>query len=99
MTEKKFICGYCGKEYDTPAARANCELSCDRKRIAEEEKAKQDKLKKEKEDRRNQILTARKELSDMEQRYYKDYGEYMYTLREPITRRDIDDLFNKFRWV
>lgn len=107
MEEKKFKCGYCGKEYDTPAARANCELFCDRKRIAEEEKAKQDKLKKEKEERKKKVLHLRQELIELEKMYYRDYGELVETLREPVVRtvtfdgdwgKYFEDVFGRIRW-
>lgn len=37
MAEDKYICGYCGAEYDSPAARARCELECDEKQKVEAE--------------------------------------------------------------
>ena len=37
MAEDKYICGYCGAEYDPPAARAHCELECDEKQKVEAE--------------------------------------------------------------
>lgn len=84
--ELKFRCDYCGEYYDTPVARAKCELECDRKRVAEEEKQLKEKLAKEKETRHDEIIAKRKELADLEQRYYKDYGVFAYTLREPLTK-------------
>lgn len=29
---QNYVCSYCGKEYDTAPARAQCELACDDKR-------------------------------------------------------------------
>jgi len=86
MEEKKFLCSYCDKEYNNPVERANCELSCDRKRIAEEEKAKKEKLAKEKEERKKKILHLREELIKLEKMYYRDFGEWVETLREPVVR-------------
>ena len=32
MSNEKYICAYCGAEYDDPVSRAKCELECDEKR-------------------------------------------------------------------
>ena len=84
--EQKFKCGYCGKWFDAPAARAKCELKCEWKRVAEEERQLKEKLAKEKQDRLDEITAKRKDLVDLERRYYKDYGVFAYTLREPLTK-------------
>ena len=105
--EKKFVCDYCGKEYDTPLARAKCELECDRKRVAEEERQLKEKLAKEKEDRKNEIFEARKRVYFLEGKYRKDYGEGLPSIREPITRtvtfdgdwgKYFEDVFGRIRW-
>lgn len=80
----KFVCGYCKSEYDTPIGRARCELECDLKRFAEEEKRLKEKLAKEKEERKQEIYDVRKRVMVLEDKYFKDYGERLHVFREPI---------------
>lgn len=107
MEEKKYVCGFCGKEYETVVERMNCESAC---AIAEKEKAekeRREKLIREKEERQQKIIQSRKELLELEQNYYRDYGEYVYVLREPVKRtadfnedwdKYLRDVFKKFYW-
>jgi len=107
MEEKKFMCEYCGKEYDTPVDRGDCELSCYQRAIAEEEKAKKEKLAKDKEERKKKILHLRQELIELEKMYYRDFGEWVETLREPLVRtvtvdgdwgKYFEDVLGRIRW-
>jgi hypothetical protein len=112
MEENKggYYCAYCGKEYGNPAARANCELSCYQKQVADEEKTRWEQYHKEKQDRENKIKSMRKELSDLEKMFYDDYGEYpisdTYAIETPSLEEDefvkaMRNIFNKPspRWL
>lgn len=97
MEEKKYECSYCGHKYIDPVNRANCELSCNKKKLAEEEKTRWEQYHKEKQDRENKIKSMRKELSDLEKKFYDDYREQVYVLREPVIRTvDFNGDWGKF---
>lgn len=73
MTEDKYICGYCGAEYDSPAARARCELECDEKQKAEAERERRRKLTEEKEARLKEIQDARNTYNTLMAQFNHDY--------------------------
>ena len=112
MEEKKlnptYTCPYCREMHNTPEAMAECILACKKKKDAEEEKAKWEKMQKEKENRKNQIIAKRKELADLEHDFYEDYRDYpasnTITIK-PISldKEDFDkyfkDVFDRIRYI
>ncbi len=75
---RKFVCVYCGAEYDTPVARGRCEMECDMKRQQEAERERKEELERRKEDRRKEIVSDYKTLSKKCDAFAKDYGEPIY---------------------
>lgn len=70
---EKFICSYCGAEYDTPAARARCELECDEKMAQERERQRRRDLEKARNDRFNEIKEVATKLEELVKAYQADY--------------------------
>ncbi len=68
MESKKFVCTYCGKEYDSPVERARCELSCWEKQEGEEAKQEQDA-------RLEELHRDTQELIEKWESYHKDYPD------------------------
>jgi len=81
---EKYICSFCGTEYDTATARARCELECDEKRKQEIEREHRRKLKEEKKERLAELENARKHYDQLVKAYIKDYQ----------TEICLDDFFN-----
>lgn len=76
MEEKqKFVCSYCGAEYDSAPARARCELECDEKCKQEDERRRRERLRKEKESRRQAVIDQYNSFFDAWKQYQKDYHE------------------------
>lgn len=71
----KYQCGYCGAEYDTPAARARCELECDEKRKQVEERRHQELLRAEKEARKKAVVDQYDKFMAEWEQYQMDYHE------------------------
>ena len=70
-------------------------------------KRKKKKLAKDKEERKKKVLHLRQELIELEKMYYRDYGELVETLREPVVRtvtfdgdwgKYFEDVFGRIRW-
>lgn len=72
--QEKFICAFCGAEYDAPLARAKCELECDEKRKQEAERQRQAELESIRETRWQEILQKKKEYQALINGYIADYG-------------------------
>jgi len=87
----KYKCALCGKEYDSPLERANCEINCNKKAKEDAAKAKRQKLNKEKDARMNEInayLKQRKELDKLIENkiatFQKDYNQYIIDPAENV---------------
>ena len=72
---EKYRCGYCGAEYDTPLARARCELECDEKRRQELEKQRKLELHSTQRERAKEVKDALQTYKGLWQAYLRDYGE------------------------
>lgn len=72
---EKYQCGYCGAEYDTPAARARCELECDEKRKQEAEFLKRERLRKERDARKQAVVDRYNSFIGEWKQYQTDYQE------------------------
>lgn len=72
---EKFKCSFCGQEYDDPVSRAQCEIKCNEKRKVEEEKNRQEKLKADKEARKESVKLAYQNFAELRDQYIKDYRE------------------------
>jgi len=94
MEEKKFKCGYCGKEYGTPAARANCELACYQKKVVEEYTEKRDKAVKEREKREAEIAAKEDELRKLKSKFFEDY-KWIEIKERVIQLNDLPDKFKE----
>ena len=79
--EKKttYKCGLCGKEYETIAERARCEVACVDKQLAIEEKAKKEKKKQEQETERQAIIAEIVRVGEMVDAYTDKYGSFTYS--------------------
>lgn len=86
--ETKFRCGYCGAEYDTPTARARCELECDEKLKQEAEKKRQQELSEAKEARRQELIQKKRELDELTAKYYSDYGSSPSSLIDALFEQE-----------
>lgn len=75
MNDKVYICGICGKRYDTVAGRNLCERNC----IANAEKAAEEKKKKEvaaeKERKQKEIQELIDKAAALSEKYFEKYGE------------------------
>ena len=89
--EKKYICAFCGKHYDRPFDRAQCEVACYNRIQIEEEKAAQARKEQEKKDRYDAIVTKLNEVDKMILEYHKEFGRI--TIKLPTTLRGFDDNF------
>ena len=82
----KFSCGVCGKEHDSIAARARCEMKC----VAAEEKAaaeaKRQELEQEKAARYAEVLTTWNTYVTTRNAYIKDYGVLFINDGFPVSR-------------
>ena len=72
--QEKYICAFCGAEYDTPITRAKCELECDEKRKQEAERQRQFELANAREARWQEILQKEHECKVLLEKYIADYG-------------------------
>ena len=72
---KKLRCEFCGKEYDNPVDRANCEITCDKQIKLKAEKERQQKLWHEKDIRRKDIDETVNLLNQKLEAYQKDSSE------------------------
>lgn len=76
MEEKqKYVCSYCGAEYDSAPVRARCELECDEKQKQEEERQRKLRLDGERDARRAEIEAAWNRYVVLMNQYRNDYGE------------------------
>lgn len=75
MNDKVYICGICGKRYDTVAGRSLCERNC----ITNAEKAAEEKKKKEiaaeKELKQKGIQELIDKAASLSEEYFEKYGE------------------------
>lgn len=69
----KYICSYCGGEYDTAPERARCEIKCDEKHRQEAERERRRKLDEERGSRVKEIEAAREHLAKLTADFEKDY--------------------------
>lgn len=89
--DKKYTCEFCGKKYDRPLERAQCEVACYNKiQIAEQEAAKA-RREQEKQERYNEIIDALDKADKLIIAYTKDFGKL--TLKLPTTLRGFDEEF------
>lgn len=65
-----YCCEVCGKKFNAEESALGCE------RVHAEEKAKRDRLVRQKEDRAKEISNDYKALVEKRKQYFKDYGEY-----------------------
>lgn len=70
----KFVCGMCGKEHDSIAARAKCEMKCIAAVEKAEAEAKKQALAEEKDSRYKDVLSAWNTYVKKRNEYVKDYG-------------------------
>jgi uncharacterized membrane protein YheB (UPF0754 family) len=89
---KTYQCEYCGTQHDNPVARANCELACYQKKVAEEAKAEKEKLKQQRQERYQEIIDEVGKLNNMISAFNKDYSENTYDLI-------LKELLNKCWWA
>jgi hypothetical protein len=89
--DKTYICEFCGKKYDRPFERAQCEVACYNRIQIEEEKAAQARREQKKKDSYNEIVTKLDEVDKLIVAYTKEYGHL--TLKLPTTLRGFDDDF------
>lgn len=82
MNKENFKCAYCGKEYDTPLDRANCEMSCGAKARVEEEEQKRKELEKQFQSRLDEVKSyytqaedVRKYADEMKSKLIADYPQ------------------------
>lgn len=77
MGEKqKFVCSFCGAEYDTARARARCELECDEKRRQEKTRVERKRLMVEKQSRLAEVNKAFDNYVAVVKQFNKDYHEF-----------------------
>ena len=77
--KKNYKCGLCGKEYETIAERAKCEMTCVDKQLAIEEKVKKEKAKQVQEERRQEVVAALHHARELLDAYTDDYGSFSYS--------------------
>lgn len=70
-----FICGYCGKKFETLSERCKCEQECGKKQEVEIRRKKQEELDRIKKDRDDEITNATICLIKQINSYHTDYGE------------------------
>lgn len=73
--EEKYVCSFCGAEYDSAPERARCELKCDEKRKQEAERMKQKLLEGKRQERYQEIKEKNDNLNRLIAKYRQDYGE------------------------
>ena len=89
--DKTYICEFCGKKYDRPFERAQCEVACYNRIQVEEEKAAKARREQEKKERYEKIVAKLNEVDKEILLYTKDFGHL--TLKLPATLRGFDDNF------
>lgn len=89
--DKKYTCEFCGKKYNRPFERAQCEVACYNKIQAEEEKAAKARREQEKQERYNEIIDSLTKADELIVAYTKDFGKL--TLKLPATLRGFDEEF------
>lgn len=93
MSNEKYVCAYCGAEYDDPVSRAKCELECDEKRQQEEAKQKKARLAAEKKVRQMEIQELCDTLNDRVMDYNRLYPDSSVRLKFNSYGDSIFDLF------
>lgn len=73
--EDIFTCSLCGKKYNTPEEMARCIFACSEEKRKAEERAKAEKLIKEKAVRKQEILALNDKLKDLVRKYQEDYND------------------------
>jgi len=53
-----FKCSFCGKEFENALDRANCEIECDKEIKVKAERQKQEKLRKQQQERKDEVTKA-----------------------------------------
>ena len=71
-----YVCGVCGKGYNTIEERNKCEAKCLHDRYEAEKKFKEEKLRKEQEIRKKEVDMALDNYLNLRKEYVKDYGKY-----------------------
>ena len=94
MEEKKYECSYCGHKYIDPVNRANCELSCNKKKLAEEYAESRNKAVKEREKREAEITAKEDELQKLKTKFFEDYG-WIEIKERVIPLNDLPDKFKE----
>lgn len=86
----KFVCGYCGAEYETIHDRTKCEDKCYRTEQIRIRKEEEEARKKEKDIRSKEIRDVYKNYTELQNAFYKDYGH-----RVSVTNKnDYADMFD-----
>lgn len=93
MSNEKYVCAYCGAEYDDPVSRAKCELECDEKRQQEEAKQKKAMLAEEKKVRQKEIQELCDALNDLVKQYNRRFPDSSVRLKFNSYGDSIFDLF------
>ncbi len=70
---QNYVCSYCGKEYDTAPARAQCELDCDKKERLAAEQARRRQLEEERTVRVQEIRDALNAYNALVAKFNQDY--------------------------
>ena len=73
-----YKCGICDKEYESIQERAECELSCLRKKEEEERLAAAKKKAEEQRTRKAEVDKAVDRANELIDKYVEDYGTYRY---------------------
>lgn len=74
LNNNLYVCGVCGKAFETLEERNKCEAKCLTERKKAEEALAKKKLEDEKNTRKEEIDTKYNELRKLINRYCKDYG-------------------------
>lgn len=97
MEEKqKFVCSYCGAEYDDAPARARCELECDEKQKQKMERERQELLRAEKETRKKAVVDQYNKFVEEWKQYQRDYHESIKFRINGFDRGLFDSLLSEF---
>lgn len=96
---EEFVCGYCGKKYDTLHERTECEQKCYEKKLATEAKEREEARKVERaqdsmmiEEKIDQCNELIKQIETGINEYYKKYRVYF------TTNKNVDFIHHSFPW-
>lgn len=88
--KQKYVCSFCGAEYDSAPARARCELACDAKTKHEAEQRRRDELCKRQSERAGTVKEKYNDFMNAVKEYSADYD---VTDLIPIMRSPRTELF------